>query len=321
LNYITNRKTGVCRIEKLKGGSPDSQTNGSLIEIRDPTAFFDFDNAEVHFVGLKRIDGILTNVWIGKKKLNGKDSIIEWHFLAQTWNKTEWTEPYQTTPLKIIIFTPILIPGTNITGTGKFTNNVFYFSEHELNIYEFNIRACLEDKPRQTLSISISSKYSDLIKSSLQSFRRGFVMAVKDIARVTILRISPPRVAFAEDEIIASFTIFERSEYGDVIFPKDDVVLKDAVQNLNDYFTQSDLEIKFMDDLKRNVSVVGLSKTLNDHFESEGIEKIRIGKVDNGYSGTSVVILAIVILVLGSLFGLILTILHKQGKIKLPLIN
>lgn len=69
----------------------------------------------------------MANIWIGKKTINGKDLIIEWHFLAQTWNKTEWTQQYQTTPLKIIIFSPIIIPGTNIS-VKKFSFVKFYFN-------------------------------------------------------------------------------------------------------------------------------------------------------------------------------------------------
>lgn len=63
----------------------------------------------------KRVDGILANIWIGQKKLNGKDVTIEWYFLAESWNKTEWAGKSETTPLKIVVFSPIPIPQTNLT--------------------------------------------------------------------------------------------------------------------------------------------------------------------------------------------------------------
>ncbi|CAF0782421.1 unnamed protein product [Brachionus calyciflorus] len=320
LNYIINRKTGECKIDILKAGQVDSQLNGTNVEIRDPSAFFDFDGADFQYVGERRQDGINTDVWIGRKTINGLESILEWYFMAESWNKTDLSQKYVPTPIKFITYTTAKLQ--NATGVLKVTNNIFNFRETELNLFEYDIRSCVTDLEKQSFLFSVSVGYTDVIRSNLRRFQEAVVLAIQKIARVVLLRITVPQVAFYSDFVIVTFDLYERSKiYGNVLVPMDDLILRDAVENLKDFFKFENLEISFIDDLEKNVTVVIFSNSLNDHVDSEGYVTFQIEKVDKGFSSTSVFVITLIVIAVGALFGLYLIQLHSLNKINLPFLK
>ena len=54
---------------------------------------------------LKRmVDGVLVDVWIGPKILNGENVYFEWHFLADGWIRIDQgSDNAQITPILLVV--------------------------------------------------------------------------------------------------------------------------------------------------------------------------------------------------------------------------
>ena len=54
------------------------------------------------------MNGINCNIWIGQKDFNGINSSIEWYFLSDYWNLTDYgiTKKRYPVPIQIIMYFP-----------------------------------------------------------------------------------------------------------------------------------------------------------------------------------------------------------------------
>jgi len=65
----------------------------------------------------KRVDGVNCDVWIGKKLFEGVDTIFEWYFMSNFWNRTDIIDPTLKIPVQITITRKI--PNTNVGNNFK----------------------------------------------------------------------------------------------------------------------------------------------------------------------------------------------------------
>lgn len=62
----------------------------------------------------KLANGVACDVWVGKKKYNGKDIVIEWYFLANTWQSffaDTFIDETKTIPIMTLVFEEVMFAG------------------------------------------------------------------------------------------------------------------------------------------------------------------------------------------------------------------
>ncbi|RNA06607.1 EF-hand domain-containing D1 [Brachionus plicatilis] len=323
LVYKTDRKTGNCLVSNITGSSVDSLKNGSFIYERNPSQIFDLEESSAQFVGLKRVNGINCYVWIGQRALNGINSSIEWYFLSDLWNLTDYGIMGQrySVPIQVIMYLPVPTQqDINKNQILEVKNNIFAFSPIPFVDRDYDINSCYENSAKKYFIFELGADLSHIIKSNLYEFRRSLIKILHEEIKVTILRISQMEIVFDPNGVFVLFTLLDKPKsYGPVPYPKDDLPLEDAAKRLRESIEKDKIQIEFksFEDNDEYIVPVFKDSLLEIGNYKEGFVEINNIKANRKYSGGAVAIVTIVAVVNGLIFGLFLTLLIKSKKINL----
>jgi hypothetical protein len=107
------------------------------------------------FLFQRRDNGVNNDVFVGKTKLSGIDTIIEWYFLSFLWQNPDETHAkngYQT-PIQARFY--LTIP--NIKGPQVKYNHFFNFKIVKLNLNDFDISTCVGNRHKRHFMFSLGS--------------------------------------------------------------------------------------------------------------------------------------------------------------------
>ncbi|CAF0782441.1 unnamed protein product [Brachionus calyciflorus] len=323
LRYTFDRKTGSCTIAPLTNSELDVGKNGSYVYLRDPKEMFYFENKNYQYVGIKRLDGINCDVWIGQRDYNGINSTIEWYFLSDFWNaSSNLASKREPVPLQIRMYVPLPLQDT----PNKYTilevkYNLFGFSKIPFIARDYDISSCNEEAEKRFFIFELGNDLSHLIRSNLYEFQRALLGVLQEQIRVTILRITRLQIVFDSDGVFALFTLLDRAKsYGPVSPPKDDLSLEDAVKKLKEAVSMDKIQIPFESPDDNDEYIVPVMRDslreIGDY--SEGFVEIHKQIIKRNFSNTALAVVTIVATLVGLTIGVFFIVLHKSNKIKLP---
>ena len=92
------------------------------------------------------MNGKNTFVWIGPKKLNGIDTVFEWHFQTEQWitQETLGISTSELTQINIYQSTVVVDPTNNKTVKVPSVKhyNIFAFDSKRIDDYDFDLMDC-----------------------------------------------------------------------------------------------------------------------------------------------------------------------------------
>ena len=325
LNYTLNKFAGTCDIGFInKDFSIDSVLNGSLVQMRDPMQFFDFDSSNYQFTGFKRRDGVNNDVFVGQRSLAGYNATFEWYFLSYFWNKTDERpssrpDNYQT-PMEVKIF-------INVPGLGKQVkyNHFFAFEQLRMNLDDYDVSLCYRHLPKKHFMFSLKNDLAKIVQDNEYEFKHSLAYLLHTKARVDILRIAHLAVGYDFDAIHVLFTVYERTEkYGPVEPPKEDVLLVDAEKALKSAFESDQMQIEFStSDRSDKYTVPSVKDSFKDipYYDRDGYIQINRDMTKKGHSSVITGFITAIVALLGLAIGVFVVYIIKAKNVKVSYLN
>ena len=315
LNYVMNKFTGNCTIAKIPEGI-DTDMIGDQIKMRDPADFFDLENTNFQYSGRRRVNGVDNDVWIGQKVISGLNFTLEWYFLSYNWTRTDLLYPSSLFPISTIISANIQAPNGQMTYIKNY-NHFFAFKEQKNHFDSFEIKLCQQNLERRSFVFTLPKVLEYNIIKRPEDFRNSAVVALQKAAKVlSPLRISNVHFDFEKSLVLCAFTIHEAAKLdGDA---KKEISLNEAVENLSKFFANNQLEIEVQTEGGSTTILASQDSLKEFHPDAGYYVHFKIETIEEGYSSGSIFLITLIVTVLGISLGLLVIMLHKFKKIKIP---
>ncbi|XP_041355472.1 uncharacterized protein LOC121373090 [Gigantopelta aegis] len=230
--YITDSVLGNCSVRPIQATSFDAKAVGpNTVRIRTSREFFNFQNADYHYVGVRTVRGLKCDVWVARRTdwppgVAGVNSTFEWYFA--TPHVTEYIG-YGSGETRV----PIMLEVTGILSGQKFHYifNYYDFDNETPLSWNFDISPCYNYTNSKTIQFALSGHYRDLIIINKEMFKSWLLMAIRDATnQISALRVSNIQVDIGNADIIVSFRLLGVAPIrGDVTSPVKQLSLADAV--------------------------------------------------------------------------------------------
>lgn len=324
LLYTIDDVTGQCNVKQIDPAGIDATSDNGFTNIRNPEQFFDYDGVDFQFNGNRKMNGVNTGSWIGRKFFRGFDSTFEWSFLTEQWNRTDDLNTFAPTPVRLTI--TMFVPTNSTPLKLPIVYNFYNFRISNSIAAHHDISQCIKPKQAKTFQIAFDTtdQIIQLAKYFPDEFKLAAYKGVQKAAKVTNIRLQNFDVTFHENHIFFVFDVMEKSEfYGNVEkIPFDDVSLEDAEFHLGDNVKNGKLEVHF---------IVG-DKFINQEYllvanpggfarienQKDGFTVLTNVVHPQGYTTATVAVVSTLLAVVGLLFAITMLVLHKNQKVRLP---
>lgn len=321
LKYTIDYFKGECTTSFLNvEENIDSFVNGSIVALKDPLKFFDFEEMKAQYVGLKRKEEVLADVYIGQGNMNNLDFTLEWSFLSNFWDKTDQlpNDKYSI-PVEVKLYSTVPEVGRMV----KY-QNMFSFEEKRMNLYDYDITFCNRHVDRKYFMFSMANDLVSAIQPSEHEFIHSVTYMLELKAKVTILRLAHLKVTYDFDAIHVLFTVYEKPEkYGPVEPPKYDTPLKDIGELLNKEFLNDEFQISFKTQEGETLVIPAVKDSFKEIglYDGDGYIYVSRDLTKKGYSDATTAVVTITVTIVGICAGVLAVVVIKVKKVKIPFVN
>ncbi|KAK7497755.1 hypothetical protein BaRGS_00010889 [Batillaria attramentaria] len=193
--YIMDELLGNCSVIPIEhGGFDDELQDPSHVRIRTAAEFFYLDNVQVAYQGQRTVRGIPADSWVANRpnfppgsNMNG---VWQWFFQADNWTSTVEKQASYTggTPIQMRF----------LLEESAYDYNLFHF-QPKLDSSAFDVTSCYTNKRRRNFDFAFSGQYQDDIRGNLTEFTHSLLATLRDVTKLSPLRISVTRVVFLAD--------------------------------------------------------------------------------------------------------------------------
>ncbi|XP_056002711.1 uncharacterized protein LOC130049325 isoform X2 [Ostrea edulis] len=203
--YTIDTMRGNCTVGPIPQPSFDAESvDNSHIRMTTPKEFFNFDDNQYTYQGVKTVRDIDCDSWVGLKAnwpTPGINSTWQWYFATNQWVGVSTGTSQGGTLVQVVID----VPSINI----HLESNVFNFDTNNLDIFKFDISQCYVYRNRRKFQMEFPGDFKSAVYGNLHVFKSSILRRLRYTLGVSALRIANLNIDYTPKNIKVTFEVLD----------------------------------------------------------------------------------------------------------------